>query len=86
MLLLCEFAGFWFGTTHLDFGGHQLQAIKIIRGVVTEKAAPKPVFLTGDWNATPKSRTLDAMRYRDPRASFRYGVQHYNESRGRTPF
>ena len=27
-----------------------------------EKAGKKPVFLTGDWNDTPKSRTLVAMK------------------------
>ncbi len=62
VLLLCEFADFWFGTAHLDFGAYQQQAVKIVRGVVAEKSAAKPVFLTGDWNATPKSRTLAAMK------------------------
>ena len=62
VLLLCEFADFWFGTAHLDFGAYQQQAVKIVRGVVAEKSAAKPVFLTGDWNATPKSETLAAMK------------------------
>ena len=62
MLLLCEFRDFWFGTTHLDFGSHQFAAIEVIRGVVAEKAKEKPVFITGDWNNVPKSKTLDAMR------------------------
>ena len=62
VLLLCEFRDFWFGTAHLDFGKYQLEAVAVIRGVVAEKAKGKPVFLTGDWNATPKSKTLDAMR------------------------
>lgn len=62
VLLLCEFADFWFGTAHLDFGVYQQQAVKIVRGVVAEKSAAKPVFITGDWNATPKSETLAAMK------------------------
>ena len=62
VLLLCEFRDFWFGTAHFDFGEHQLKAVEVIRGVVAEKAKGKPVFLTGDWNATPESKTLDAMR------------------------
>ena len=62
VLLLCEFADFWFGTTHLDFGEYQLMAVDIIRGIVQEKAASKPVFLTGDWNAVPDSQTLKAIK------------------------
>ena len=62
VLLLCEFADFWFGTAHLDFGAYQQQAVKIVRDVVAEKSAAKPVFITGDWNATPKSETLAAMK------------------------
>ncbi len=61
-LLLCEFADFWFGTAHLDFGKYQLEAVEVIRGAVAEKAKEKPVFVTGDWNNVPKSKTLDAMR------------------------
>lgn len=62
VMLLCEFPDFWFGTTHLDFGDYQLAAVEIIRGVIAEKAAMKPVFLSGDWNAEPNSRTLEAIR------------------------
>ena len=62
VLLLCEFQDFWFGTMHLDFGVYQLQAVEAVRLVVAEKAASKPVFITGDWNNVPKSKTLDAMR------------------------
>lgn len=62
VLLLCEFKDFWFGTAHLDFGSHQLSSVEIIRGIVKEKSRMKPVFLAGDWNATPKSETLAAMR------------------------
>ena len=62
VLLLCEFKDFWFGTAHLDFGSHQLPSVEIIRGIVGEKSKAKPVFLAGDWNATPKSKTLAAMK------------------------
>ena len=62
VLLLCEFADFWFGTAHLDFGAYQQQAVNIVRGVVAVMSAAKPVFITGDWNATPKSETLAAMK------------------------
>lgn len=62
VLLLCEFTDFWFGTMHLDFGKHQLKSVSVVRDVVAEKAKDKPVFITGDWNATPKSKTLAAMR------------------------
>ena len=62
VLLLCEFKDCWFGTTHLDSGpmpGEKepsfLRAADIIRKAVQECAASKPVFLTGDWNATPGS-------------------------------
>ena len=62
VLLLCEFRDFWFGTMHLDFGVHQLPSVEAVRGVVAEKSKDKPVFVTGDWNATPDSKTLGAMR------------------------
>lgn len=62
VLLLCEFQDFWFGTMHLDFGVYQLQAVEVVRLVVAEKAASKPVFITGDWNNVPKSNTLAALR------------------------
>lgn len=65
VLLLCEFAGFWFGTAHLDLRANitnQLKSVEIILGVVAEKSRTKPVFLTGDWNNEPDSETLKRMR------------------------
>jgi endonuclease/exonuclease/phosphatase family metal-dependent hydrolase len=62
LLLLCEFADFWFGTMHLDFGAYQPVSVEIVRKIVEEKAKTKPVFLTGDWNNTPQSATLDMVR------------------------
>ena len=63
VLLLCEFRDFWFGTMHLDLvEANRLRQVGIVRDAVAAKSRTKPVFLTGDWNATPKSKTLDAMR------------------------
>ena len=63
VLLLCEFEDCWFGTTHLALHEtNRLAAVEIIRKAVAERAATKPVYLTGDWNATPASKPLAAMR------------------------
>jgi len=63
VLLLCEFEDCWFGTTHLALQGtNRLAAVEIIRKAVAERAATKPVYLTGDWNDTPPSKPLVAMR------------------------
>lgn len=60
VLLLCEFADCWVGTMHLSVDGEQerLDSIAIIRRAVAEAGRTKPVFLTGDWNATPESKVL----------------------------
>ena len=63
VLLLCEFKDCWFGTTHLALQEtNRLASVEIIRKAVEERAATKPVYLTGDWNATPNSKSLTAMR------------------------
>ena len=62
VLLLCEFQDCWFGTMHLDFGIHQFKSVDIVRGIVVEKSKTKPVFITGDWNNTPDSKTLAMLR------------------------
>ena len=63
VLLLCEFEDCWFGTTHLALHEtNRLAAVEIIRKAVAERAAAKPVYLTGDWNARPNSKPLAAMR------------------------
>ena len=63
VLLLCEFEDCWFGTTHLALHEtNRLAAVEIIRKAVAERAATKPVYLTGDWNDTPTSKPLAAMR------------------------
>ena len=63
VLLLCEFEDCWFGTTHLSLQEtNRLASVEIIRKTVAERAATKPVYLTGDWNARPTSKPLNAMR------------------------
>lgn len=63
VLLLCEFADFWFGTAHFALQeANRLKTVEIIRRVVSEKAAAKPVFVTGDWNCTPDSQTIASLR------------------------
>ena len=41
---------------------NRLASVEIIRKAVAERAATKPVYLTGDWNDTPPSKPLMAMR------------------------
>ena len=63
VLLLCEFADCWFGTSHFSLQEtNRLQTVEIIRGIVSEKAAAKPVFVTGDWNCRPESAPITALR------------------------
>ena len=63
VLLLCEFDDCWVGVTHLavDSDEARLQSIDIIRNAV-EACGDKPVFLMGDWNASPDSEVLSGMR------------------------
>jgi endonuclease/exonuclease/phosphatase family metal-dependent hydrolase len=78
VLLLCEFADRWVGTTHLALQEeNQVEAAKIIRGVIAENKGKKPVFMTGDWNAEPKSQTL---------AEFRRFMKILSAEKGRTFF
>ena len=63
VLLLCEFTNFWFGTAHFALQAtNRMQTAEIVRRIVKEKAASKPVFLTGDWNCHPDSATITAIR------------------------
>ena len=63
MLLLCEFEDCWFGTTHLAVDSEEARAksVALIREAVAG-CGDKPVFLTGDWNATPDSVVLAELR------------------------
>ncbi len=63
MLLLCEFEDIWFGSTHFSLQAtNRLKSAEIVRKEVMARAASKPVFLAGDWNAKPRSGELCAMR------------------------
>ena len=78
VLLLCEFADRWVGTTHLALQEeNQVEAAKIIRGVIAENKGKKTVFMTGDWNAEPKSQTL---------AEFSRFMKILSAEKGRTYF
>ena len=59
MLLVCEFKDFSVATAHLSVGGvkEREKSIPIIKNAFA-KASAKPVFFTGDWNATPDSAVL----------------------------
>ena len=63
VLLLCEFDDCWFGTMHLavDSEEARLGSIDLIRQAVAA-CGPKPVFLSGDWNASPDSSVLKALK------------------------
>ena len=57
LLLICEFDDFCVATIHLDNNKTlRLESIATIREELAKLS--KPVFLTGDWNATPESDTL----------------------------
>lgn len=63
MLLLCEFEDLWFGSTHFSLQAtNRLKSAEIVRREVAARAASKPVFLAGDWNARPRSGELSAIR------------------------
>ena len=63
VLLLCEFDDCWVGVTHLavDSDEARIASVAILRDAVAA-CAPKPVFLMGDWNATPDSPVLRELR------------------------
>lgn len=76
VLLLCEFSDRWVGTTHLALQEeNRVKAAQIVRDVIAENSGKKPVFMTGDWNARPQSRTL---------AEFRKTMKILSAERGRT--
>jgi len=69
VLLACEFSDCWFFATHLDsrtVAGDtepaNVLSASIIREVAAERVKSKPVFLAGDWNARPKSKTVAAIK------------------------
>ena len=63
VLLLCEFDDCWVGVTHLavDSAEARIKSIGIIRDAVAA-CGDKPVFLMGDWTASPDSEVLAGLR------------------------
>lgn len=59
VLVMCEFKDFWVGTMHIN---GEPSSIPLVRRAVEECAATKPVFVTGDWNACPKTVVLKLMK------------------------
>ncbi len=56
-LLVADFGGFVFAATHLPL--HDGDRAAAVDGILAELLpSPRPVFLAGDWNATPESDTL----------------------------
>ena len=61
LLLICEFDDCYIATIHMDNNRDlRLASIATVRDALAD--LDKPVFISGDWNATPDSETLDAMR------------------------
>jgi len=63
VLLLCEFADCWAGTMHLaaDSDRSRIESCGPVAEAV-RACGDKPVFLTGDWNASPGSAALTELR------------------------
>lgn len=60
-MLVCEFNDYVVATTHLSLiPSNRQESVAIIRNALS--GYPKPVFLTGDWNATPASPTLASLK------------------------
>ena len=63
VLLICEFPQLYFGTTHLCSASekNRLKSVDLIGDVIRRLSTRKPVYLTGDWNAVPKSAPVARM-------------------------
>ena len=62
VLLLAEFDDCCVGSMHLALEDDlRLASVPLVEKAVAEVAAKKPVFLCGDWNATPDSPALKAL-------------------------
>ena len=61
VLLICEFADVVVATSHLSVGkdAERTASVPIIRSAFAKYS--KPLFFTGDWNATPDSDLLAAL-------------------------
>jgi len=63
VLLLCEFPDCWVGTMHLAVDSPEARAASLpIVAEALKSCGGKPVFLTGDWNASPDSDVLAGLR------------------------
>ena len=81
LLLICEFADCYIATIHFDNNRDlRLASISTVRDALS--ALDKPVFITGDWNATPDSETLDAMREFVTVVSPESGVRTFGDFEG----
>ena len=62
ILLVCEFRDCVIATSHLSVAGREEReaSVPIVRDALA--AYKKPVFFTGDWNATPDSEVLKSLR------------------------
>ena len=63
VLLLCEFEGCVFGTTHLAVDSEitRTKSVEIVRDRIRAFSKGKPTFLTGDWNSLPESDVLKGL-------------------------
>ncbi len=67
VLLMAEFGDFFFCCTHLSLTEEdRLASVDIIDAALREfsEGSGKPVYLAGDWNDTPDSKTLSRFRER----------------------
>ncbi len=56
MLLIVEFADYYFANTHFSLNAEdRLESVAIIKGEVEKLNITKPFFLAGDMNSTPKA-------------------------------
>lgn len=81
-LLVCEFEDYVVATTHLSLiPSNRQESVGIIRNALSKY--PKPVFLTGDWNATPSSPTLTSLKKFLKVLSPQSGIATLNSRTGR---
>ena len=81
LLLICEFDDYYIATIHFDNNRDlRLASIPTVRDALA--ALDKPVFISGDWNATPSSETLDAMREFVTIVSPQSGVRTFGDFEG----
>lgn len=81
-MLVCEFNDYVVATTHLSLvPSNRQESVGIIRNALAGYS--KPVFLTGDWNATPASPTLVSLKEFFTILSPQSGIATFNSRAGR---